>query len=93
MNVDKVGRYLEHQGFSDEMIDDFFEHHGVKGQKWGVRRKAKIAGAGLVGGLIGGKASLGSPVGFGLGIVGGALIAKKLLDAHGDKPISELSKG
>lgn len=38
MNVDEVGDILEHQGLTDEEIDDFFEHHGVKGMRWGQRR-------------------------------------------------------
>lgn len=41
MNVDQIGAFLEHQGLSDEMIDEFFAHYGVKGQKWGVRRRAQ----------------------------------------------------
>lgn len=39
MNIDQIGMFLEHQGLSDATIDDFFEHHGVKGQKWGVRKQ------------------------------------------------------
>lgn len=31
--------FLEQQGLSDESIDDILEHFGVRGQKWGVRRK------------------------------------------------------
>lgn len=26
----------------DDIVDDIVEHHGVKGQKWGVRRKATV---------------------------------------------------
>lgn len=40
----KIGNFLEHQGFSDESIDAYFEHHGIKGQKWGVRRAARKQG-------------------------------------------------
>lgn len=40
MDYDQIGTFLEHEGLSDEQIDEYFEHHGVKGQKWGVRRAA-----------------------------------------------------
>lgn len=29
--------FLKHQGFSDEKIDSFIEHFGIKGMRWGVR--------------------------------------------------------
>lgn len=44
MNVDTAGSYLEELGFSDDAIDAYFEHHGVKGMQWGVRRAEKKAG-------------------------------------------------
>lgn len=28
----------------DDMMSDILEHHGVKGQKWGVKRAGRIAG-------------------------------------------------
>lgn len=43
VDVEKLGMFLEHQGFSDEAIDAYFEHHGVKGQKWGVSRSKNRA--------------------------------------------------
>jgi hypothetical protein len=42
MNVDEVGEILEHQGLSDDEIDAFFEHQGVKGMRWGVRRQRRV---------------------------------------------------
>lgn len=36
---------------SEEEIDDFLEHHGVKGQKWGVRNKRIAKGAAIAGGV------------------------------------------
>lgn len=44
--IDLIGNTLEHQGLTDDEIDNYFlEHHGVKGQKWGVRRsKGRAAG-------------------------------------------------
>lgn len=41
MNVDEIGTYLEHLGLNDVEIDNFFEHHGVKGQRWGVRKQKR----------------------------------------------------
>lgn len=35
----ELGFMLEAKGLSHSQIDRFFEHHGVKGQKWGVIRK------------------------------------------------------
>ena len=46
MNTDQIGEFLEHQGLSDEQIDAYFEHHGVKGQKWGVRKAEARAAKG-----------------------------------------------
>ncbi len=37
----KMGSFLEHQGMSDPEIDDWFEHAGVRGMKWGVRKPRK----------------------------------------------------
>lgn len=37
--IDEIGAKLEHGGFSDEDIDTWFEHSGVKGMKWGTRRE------------------------------------------------------
>ena len=34
----EIGLMLEEKGLSHSEIDSYFEHHGVKGQKWGVRR-------------------------------------------------------
>lgn len=45
MNIDEVGEYLEHQGLTDDDIDEVLAHFGVKGQKWGVRRAKKQARA------------------------------------------------
>lgn len=38
MDTDQIGEFLEHKGLSDDEIDDYFEHHGVKGMKWGQRK-------------------------------------------------------
>lgn len=38
MFTNEIDIFLKNQGFSDETIDDFLEHFGVLGQKWGVRR-------------------------------------------------------
>jgi len=41
--IDRLGDFLEHQGFDDEGIDEYFlEHHGVKGMQWGVRKQRRI---------------------------------------------------
>ena len=39
--IDLIGTMLEDKGLSHSEIDDFFEHSGVKGMKWGVRKEAK----------------------------------------------------
>jgi len=40
--IDVVGAMLEEKGLSHSEIDAFFEHAGVKGMKWGVRRRGRI---------------------------------------------------
>jgi len=42
-DIDTVGHMLEEKGLSHSQIDSYFEHHGVKGMKWGVRREQKRA--------------------------------------------------
>lgn len=42
MDTDQIGEFLEHKGLSDDEIDDYFEHHGVKGMKWGTRKQARL---------------------------------------------------
>jgi hypothetical protein len=37
----EIGMMLEEKGLSHSEIDYFLEHHGVKGQKWGVRKSRK----------------------------------------------------
>lgn len=39
MDIDEVGNYLEAQGMSDDEIDVVLQHYGVRGQKWGIRKK------------------------------------------------------
>ena len=51
---------LEH---SDDPVDDILAHHGIKGQKWGVRRP--VGSSGLVSRVVGKKAS-SEPVSTGL---------------------------
>lgn len=38
----KVGEFLEHSGMSEDQIDSYFEHAGVKGMKWGVRKQKRL---------------------------------------------------
>lgn len=85
MNVDEIGMFLEHQGMSDEFIDQFFEHHGVKGQKWGVRRQ-KIHDFGQrhkTGLKIAGGAAL---------LVGGAVVARQILHSRGNISVKNAVK-
>lgn len=38
-DIDALGLFLEHDGFTNDEIDRYFlEHTGVRGMKWGVRR-------------------------------------------------------
>lgn len=39
MDIETVGLMLEEKGLTHSEIDAWFEHHGVKGQQWGVRHK------------------------------------------------------
>jgi hypothetical protein len=42
MDIDQVGEYLESQGLDDAQIDAYFEHSGVRGMHWGVRKQKKM---------------------------------------------------
>lgn len=90
MDTDTMCIFLEGQGFSDESIDDFLEHFGVRGQKWGVRKTTTSSGnssqnrekfkkaAKIAGGVAGVAA-----------VAAGAIYANKLL-RHGDIPYSKV---
>lgn len=39
--IDEIGTMLEDKGLTHSEIDAYFEHRGVKGMKWGVRRQQK----------------------------------------------------
>ncbi len=45
----EIGDMLEEKGLSHSEIDSYFEHHGVVGMKWGVRRRNRIARTVMVG--------------------------------------------
>jgi len=51
-----VGQDLEAAGLSHAQIDAYFEHHGVKGQKWGIRNAKN-----RVDGVLAGKAYKNHP--------------------------------
>lgn len=100
MDVYEIETFLEHQGFSDEEIDDFLEHFGKKGMKWGVRsktQKAGITGAALlsVGAaqLVGAKLGVRDPRLMGAISVGalsaGALATGRILDRQGKTKVSD----
>lgn len=36
--IDKIGSMLEDKGLTHSEIDTYFEHRGVKGMKWGIRK-------------------------------------------------------
>lgn len=38
-DIDDIGFMLEEKGLTHEEIDEYFEHYGTKGMKWGVRRE------------------------------------------------------
>lgn len=41
--VFEIGSALEHSNMSDDEIDTYLEHYGVKGMKWGVRRERRAS--------------------------------------------------
>lgn len=74
MDIDRVLIFLEHQGFSDEEIDDFIEHFGIKGMRWGVRSNPVGSSSDTMGQNIG----------------DGLQIAKSLLRQIGKKRMSDI---
>lgn len=107
MDVDQIGTFLEHQGFSDEAIDAYFlKHFGKKGMHWGQRttkQKFAIVGGGIAGNMIAGRfigqkiivrtGRLKLAAGIGVAaIAAGAILTGKILDRHRDVPVSELPK-
>lgn len=42
MTNEEIGDMLEHAGMSNEQIDAYFEHHGVKGMHWGRRGTNRV---------------------------------------------------
>lgn len=42
--INTIGNILEDEGLSHSEIDAYFEHHGVKGQKWGLRKGKSATG-------------------------------------------------
>lgn len=41
--IDTIGLMLEEKGLTHSQINDHFEHHGVRGMKWGQRHSKKVA--------------------------------------------------
>lgn len=95
----------------DPEVNDFLEHFGVKGMKWGMRKrgdfKSRSTGqkigaiAGGVGGfaagmvirkVLGVKTVTANLAISGASTVVGVKVAKNIMDNHGDKSVSSLSK-
>lgn len=77
--IDTLGSYLEHKGFTDDDIDEYFlEHFGVKGMKWGTRtgrQKVAIAGVSAASYAIGSSFVMGMTMNPPLAIAAGAASA------------------
>jgi hypothetical protein len=86
---------------TDEEIDVFLEHHGVKGQRWGVR-KSTVVGALSAGVIFAGMkftlesntfmpASMATVISSSAAAVGGILV-HNLLEKHGQKKLDSSPK-
>ncbi len=42
-DIETIGLMLEEKGLTHSEIDNYFEHHGVRGMKWGQRHAKKVA--------------------------------------------------
>lgn len=42
--IDSIGLMLEEKGLTHSEIDTYFEHRGVKGMKWGIRKGKAVEG-------------------------------------------------
>lgn len=42
--IDEIGSMLEDKGLTHSEIDTYFEHRGVKGMKWGIRKGKSVEG-------------------------------------------------
>ena len=99
MNIDEVGEFLEHNGLTDEEIDAYFEHHGVKGQKWGTRKQrvatkvvAAAAGLAAIRFLNKGTGVVNTPILAiaGASAVAGAHFSRKIIEDFGDTKLQDL---
>lgn len=71
----------------DEEVQSFLEHHGVKGQKWGVRNKFNKTKSFIK------KHKKGIAIGTGgLAVIAGTIYAKKYLNSRGAIKIKDVPK-
>lgn len=68
--------------------DDLLVHFGVRGMKWGQRRKSSASSSKKTDG----KMSTGKKIGVGAAVVGGAAIAAIILSKRGRTPAIQIGK-
>jgi hypothetical protein len=97
MDVDTLAIFLEHQGFSIESTDDFLEHFGKAGMKWGVRTTEPSQSSGSGQGYVGAKTRrkaglklLGGAAGVAL-IGAGTLYGAKFIIEKGHIPLANVN--
>ena len=99
MDTEKLGLFLEQQGFSDEGIDEYLEHFGKMGMHWGQRsgkQKTAVVAAGWIAGSAVNtvlRATGHKKIGFIAGTAAtfaGAVAMGRLMDIHGKKKASDV---
>jgi hypothetical protein len=72
MTPEQIGEYLEHRGATDEEIEDFLEHFGMRGMRWGVRKDIGPSGK------VRTTRSAGSKATIVVGALGGSMVGTKV---------------
>ena len=76
LTAEQIGEYLEHQGATDDEINEFLAHFGVSGMRWGTRKTITPSGKVQV------KRSTGSKTTIVVGALGASHVVGKIISKY-----------